>query len=89
MFERLKEMIGDFLSNTPEDIYEFLIILEDMLCDDYDALYEEQPQTTHILAQEVPDICAIVEPGMTAEEIEEFKRLLRIEYEKALKAIVQ
>ena len=36
---------------------------------------------------ETPDICATGEPGMKPEEIEEFKRKLRIEYEKALKAV--
>lgn len=87
MFDKLQNMIEDFLENTPEDIFEFSIILEDMLCDDYDALYAEQPEATKILEKKVPDICATGEPGMEPEEIEKFKKDLRAEYEKALKAI--
>ena len=88
MFEKIMNYIKDFLKNTPDDIYEFSIVLEDALVDDYDAMHEEQPRATEILANETPDICASAEPGMTPEEIEEFKRQLRIEYEKALTAVV-
>lgn len=88
MFEKIMNYIKDFLDNTPEDIYEFSIILEDALVDDYDAMHNEQPRATEILADETPDICASAEPGMKLEEIEEFKEKLRKEYEKALKAIV-
>lgn len=88
MFEKIMNYIKDFFENTPDDIYEFSIVLEDALVDDYDAMHEEQPRATEILANETPDICASAEPGMTPEEIEEFKRQLKIEYEKALKAVV-
>lgn len=88
MFEKIMNYIKVFLENTPDDIYEFSIVLEDALVDDYDAMHEEQPRATEILANETPDICASAEPGMTPEEIEEFKRQLRIEYEKALKEVV-
>lgn len=88
MFEKIMNYIKDFLENTPPDIYEFSVILEDALADDYDEMYKEQPKATESLADEVPYICASVEPGMVPEEIEEFKRKLRIEYEKALKAVV-
>lgn len=88
MFKKIMNMIKDFLENTPKDIYEFSILLEDALVDDYDKMYDEQPEATIILANETPDICASAEPGMTLEEIEEFKRKLKIEYEKALKAVV-
>lgn len=88
MFEKTMNYIKDFLENTPDDIYEFSIILEDALVDEYDAMYKEQPRATEILANETPDICASAEPGMKPEEIEEFKRRLRIEYEKALKAVI-
>lgn len=88
MFEKIMNYIKDFLENTPDDIYEFSIVLEDALVDDYDAMHEEQPRATEILANETPDICASAEPGMTPEGIEEFKRQLRIEYEKALTAVV-
>lgn len=88
MFEKIMNYIKDFLENTPDDIYEFSIVLEDALVDDYDAMHEEQPRAMEILANETPDICASAEPGMTPKEIEEFKRQLRIEYEKALKEVV-
>ena len=88
MFNKVMNSIKDFLEDTPNDIYEFSIILEDALVDDYDEMHKEQPKATEVLADEVPYICASAEPGMKPEEIEEFKRQLRIEYEKALKAVV-
>lgn len=88
MFEKIMDYIKDFLENTPEDIYEFSIILEDALVDDYDEMYSEQPRATEILADETPDICASAEPGMKPEEIEKFKAALKKEYEKALKAAI-
>lgn len=88
MFNKIMNYIKDFLENTPEDIYEFSVILEDALVDDYDEMYEEQPRATEILADEVPDICASAEPGMTLEEIEVFKEKLGKEYNKALKEVV-
>lgn len=80
--------IEDFLDNTPEDIYDFSDKLEGFLVSCYDEMYREQPQATKILNEEVPDICASAEPGMKLEEIEEFKRKLEVEYNKAFKAII-
>lgn len=88
MFKKIMDYIDDFLKNTPKDIYEFSVILEDALVDDYDKMHEEQPKATEILADETPFICASAEPGMKPEEIEEFKRKLKIEYDKAMKAVV-
>lgn len=88
MFKKIMDYIDDFLKNTPKDIYEFSVMLEDALVDDYDKMHEEQPKATEILTDETPFICASAEPGMKPEEIEEFKRKLKIEYEKALKAVV-
>lgn len=88
MFEKMMNYIQEFLENTPNDIYEFSIILEDALVDDYDEMHNEQPRATEIIADETPDICASAEPGMKPEEIEEFKRKLRVEYDKALKAVI-
>ena len=88
MFKKIMDYIKDFLDDTPKDIYEFSIILEDALVDDYDEMHREQPRATEILANETPDICATGEPGMKPEEIEEFRRKLKIEYDKALKAVV-
>lgn len=88
MFQKIMNYIKEFLENTPNDIYEFSIILEDSLVDDYDKMYREQPRATEVLADEIPDICASAEPGMKWEEIEKFKRKLKIEYDKVLKAVV-
>ena len=63
VFRKYMNYIKDFLENTPEDIYEFSIILEDALVDEYDAMHAEQPRATEILAEETPDICASAEPG--------------------------
>lgn len=82
------DYIDDFLKNTPKDIYDFSVVLEDALVDDYDKMYKEQPEATEILADEIPFICASAEPGMKPEEIEKFKQKLKKEYEKALKAVV-
>ena len=88
MFNKIMNYIKDFFENTPDDIYEFSVVLEDALVDDYDEMYKEQPRATEMLADETPDICASAEPGMKPEEIDDFKRKLKMEYDKALKAIV-
>lgn len=88
MFDKIMGYIKEFIENTPDDIYEFSVVLEDALVDDYDAMHKEQPKATEILADETPDICASAEPGMKPDEIKEFKRKLKIEYDKALKAVV-
>ena len=88
MFTKIMNQILDFLNHTPNDIYEFSIILEDALVDDYDEMCTEQPYATEILASEVPYICASVEPGMKPDEIEKFKRQLEREYKKAEQAII-
>lgn len=88
MFEKIMNYIKDFLDNTPEDIYDFSCDLEGMLVMHYDEMHAEQPKATEILNNETPDICASAEPGMTPEEIQEFKRLLRVEYVRTLKAVV-
>lgn len=88
MFGKIMKYIKDFLENTPKDIYDFSDELEGLLIIHYDEMHEEQPRATEILADETPDICASAEPGMKPEEIEEFKKKLEIEYNKALKAVV-
>lgn len=84
MFEKIMNYIKDFIENTPEDIYDFSCELEGMLIINYDQMYREQPVATKILNEETPDICATAEPGLKAEEIEEFKHKLEIEYNKAV-----
>lgn len=83
MFKEMMEQIEEFLENTPKDIYEFSIILEDMLVDDYDEMYEEQPEAMELLASNVPYICATAEQGMKPAEIEAFKSQLEKEYQRA------
>lgn len=87
MFEKIMNDIERFLEDTPDDIYEFSILLEDALVDKYDELYVEQPDATKVLANEIPDICASAEPGMTSDDIEKFKQKLKVEYEKVLKRV--
>lgn len=88
MFEKIMNYIKDFLENTPADIYDFSCELEGLLLVHYDAMYNEQPRATEILNDETPDVCALGEPGMKPVEIEEFKRRLKIEYDKAMKEVV-
>ena len=88
MFEKVMESIKDFLEHTPKDVYEFSVMLEDTLVVDYDEMHKEQPKATEILANETPDICASAEPGMKPAEIEEFKKRLEREYQKAKQAIL-
>lgn len=86
-FDEVMNYIRDFLDNTPDDIYDFSCELEGLLGEYYDAMRNEQPEATRILNNEIPDICATGEPGMSPQEIEEFKEKLRIEYEKALETV--
>lgn len=88
MFNRIMNYIKEFLENTHVDIYDFSCELEGLLIVHYDEMYEEQPQATEILNDEAPYICASGEPGMKPEEIEDFKRKLKIEYDKAMKAVM-
>ena len=50
-FKKLMDLIEDFLHNTPKDIYEFSVLLEDMLVDDYDEMYSEQPEAVYYLSK--------------------------------------
>lgn len=88
MFDKVMDFIKDFLNNTQEDIYDFSCDLEGMLVLHYDEMHKEQPKATEILNNEVPDICATGEPGMSSKDIEIFKDALQKEYEKALRAVI-
>lgn len=88
MFKKLMNYIKGFLENTPNDIYDFSCDLEGLLIVHYDEMYAEQPRATEILNDETPYICALGEPGMKPEEIEDFKRKLKIEYDKAMETVV-
>ena len=74
MFNKIMNYIKEFLENTPVDIYDFSCELEGLLIVHYDEMHEEQPKATEILNDETPDVCALGEPGMKPEEIEDFKR---------------
>lgn len=89
LFDKMINDIKMFLENTPEDIFDFSVDLEHYLALHYEEMAKAQPAAVDILEEEVPDICAAGEPGMSEAEIEEFKRLLKTEYEKALKAVGQ
>lgn len=52
------------------------------MCDHYDEVYLENAEITELINEKNPDICAIMEPNSKDEE---FKRLLKAEYEKVLK----
>lgn len=88
MFNKIMNRIKDFLDNTPSDIYDFSDELEGLLACNYDIMHGEQPKATKVLNEEVPDICASAEPGMSVEEIVEFRRKLEIEYNKVKKEVV-
>lgn len=84
MFDEVMKKIGEFLDNTPDDIFEFSLWLEDALVEDYETMEKEQPQAAYLLSQRIPDISASAEPGMKMADIMEFKKMLREEYDKAL-----
>lgn len=75
-------MIEAYLDGKYEEDenYPFYLELEvELLLDNYDEMYEENKEVTELLNEEIPDICAAV--GEI--DIEEFKRLLKIEFLKA------
>ncbi len=84
MFDEVMKKIGEFLDNTPDDIFEFSLWLEDALVEDYETMEKEQPQAAYLLSQRIPDISTSAEPGMKMADIMEFKKMLREEYDKAL-----
>ena len=78
---KILEMIKEFLETDTTDATRFSIDLEDALYDNYDEMMDENPEVTEVLNEELPDICAAYELG---EDIEEFKKRIKKEYEKAL-----
>ena len=59
---------------------EFSMYLEDYLCDNYDKMYLENSEITKMLNEEIPEICASMEPGL---DDNIFIENLKLEYEKA------
>lgn len=86
MIKKVLNAIESYLSGlyVEDESYPFYLELEkELLFDNYDEMYKENKEVTELLNEEIPDICAAV--GEI--NIDEFKRLLRIEYEKALKLL--
>lgn len=82
MIKKVLNSIELYLAGTykEREDYPFYLELEkELLFDNYDEMYKENSEVTELLNDEIPDICSKVgEIG-----INEFKRLLKIEYVKA------
>lgn len=82
MIKKVLDIIETYLDGKYEEDenYPFYLELEaELLLDNYDEMYQENREVTELLNEEIPDICAAV--GEI--DVEEFKRLLRIEFLKA------
>lgn len=60
---------------------DFSYYLEEYLIKHFDEMYKENPVITELLNEELPEICAIMEPGL---DDTEFKMLLKQEYNNAI-----
>lgn len=81
MIKKVLDIIETYLDGKYEEDenYPFYLELEaELLLDNYDEMYQENREVTELLNEEIPDICAAV--GEI--DVEEFKRLLRIEFLK-------
>lgn len=86
MIRKVLNAIESYLSGlyVEDENYPFYLELEkELLFDNYDEMYKENKEVTELLNEEIPDICAAIGEINT----DEFKKLLRIEYEKALKLL--
>lgn len=84
MIEKVLDTIELYLAGKyiEKEDYPFYLELEyELLFVNYDEMYKENKEVTGLLNEEIPDICAMV--GEI--DIDEFKRLLEIEYLKAVK----
>ncbi|WP_099335810.1 hypothetical protein [Clostridium cadaveris] len=82
MIKKVLDTIEAYLDGKYEENedYPFYLELEkELLFDNYDEMHKENKEVTELLNEEIPDICASV--GEI--DVEEFKRLLRIEFLKA------
>lgn len=61
---------------------DFSYYLEEYLIEHYDRMYKENSLVTELLNEELPEICAIMEPGL---DDTEFIKLLKNEYDIAVK----
>lgn len=81
MIKKVLDTIESYLLDqyVEDKNYPFYLELEkEMLFDNYDEMHKENKEVTELLNEKIPDICATV--GEI--DIEEFKRLLRIEFLK-------
>lgn len=82
MIKKVLDAIEAYLSGqyVEDKNYPFYLELEkELLFDNYDKMYKENKEITELLNEEIPDICASV----GAIDMEEFKRLLKVEFLKA------
>ena len=77
------ELIKKLLDGKIADVFDFSVELEFCLCDDYDRMYAEDPAVTEILCEELPEICAEVEPG---QDYTGFIAKVKEQYDRAMKA---
>lgn len=79
MIENILNQIKLLLDgNHDMDSLEFSYCLEEYLIDNYDVMYKENAEITELLNNELPEVCAMMEPGI---DDKEFKELLKKEYE--------
>lgn len=81
MIEKILDEIEILLDGNHEmNSWDFSGYLEAYLIVNYDEMYKENSLVTELLNEELPEICAIMEPGL---DDTEFKKLLKKEYEIA------
>ena len=76
----LNEIDGLLKGNSEYNSLDFSYYLEGYLIKNYDAMYSENPEVTELLNEDIPEICAIMEPGL---DDTEFKEKLKVQYEAA------
>lgn len=75
--------IGTFLNSSADD-YPFSGDLESFLYNNYAEMMKQDREGTKELIRELPEICAIAEPGTN---IPEFRKVLSTEYARLKKVL--
>lgn len=83
MIKKACEMIEEFLAGNYDPL-RFSFDLQDLLCDEYEAMKSENEKVTAALNKDFPEICDTYEPG---DDPEPFMKLVAAEYEKVKKVI--
>ncbi len=78
MIDEVLGMIQKFLDGK-YDLMEFSYDLPDFLVEHYDEMYAEDAESTEILNDNIPEICADYEECYPPED---FKQRIRTEYER-------